>query len=1094
MAGTWDEVSASPEFNALPIEQKTAVRNEFFDREIAPRAPKEHLEEVRKEFARRTDETLKRYEMLGGVKSRPDAIQDSGEYWIEQAVKGVSQTPEFSATGADFLLNSFPGRIIEALRAAVTGTPIQKSDMAGDFRKAERGLGIIKDIPATTDLQRAFGKATEFAVASAPFSLLNIAGTTGRKSVAALIEALSTAGGAGGATIGESAGRDIGGSTGAAIGALGGGLAGGGISAIAVPKAAERGAEGAAAGIKRMFQIGTGGRKLTEDQLEEILGPKLANILKSDPAAAKRLAESTEVAKVIPNFTPDLASATGSKVIGAMKERVSREGPDILSRFNYLTEKNKESLEKFRAASFPKGGDRPQDLARVKVESDLSVLESASKRVHDDLDKQIKETDRLIDDYTRAHERAPSNAEIGDQLIALQKEARELRYAAAQAEYLPVYQLADQMGFTADIGPIVQDVRKAMQDTINPIKRDQYPSAWNAIIDFVRKKEKRITQKVMETVYKGAVPDSITQFIARNGGLSKASLSGEFKDMERLPKGLFKPTMTNLVRTAPNAKTADEMRMALIQAKYLPEDADINTMYRMIQEEFNDGKPLHFSMLDEDAANSLIAAKQADIGQEIFELQRQSRSDVVPVSFREFHEIVKRVNRDLENPGRAGENLTALKKKLDAQLNQYDDAAGVGEALKKANQFWADQFKEPFVKGAGGAMQKGRVQSEDIVEKLFLAKRERGAQDWKRIYGDNPEAAQLLYQGASDSFLKAAVGGGTSLNLGKAKTWMNRYDGFLKEFPALRAEFDGVIRGVESASAEGAERVSKLQESLKRINDAKKETERGALARVAGIENTRAVAQRAIASPEEMDAVLRLVRSNPAARQGFATELAETVLAHGNPEAYLLSHSDSLKKGFDALGPDHWKNLQAIVKGEQIMQRGGDPSRLAQTGVGGDPIQEVFGTSSSGVFSIMKGLGSWVSPEYAVFHLGGRYIFKVRRDQERAFLVELMTNPELASKLAKSYENMTPETAEQIAKGLYTQGSREAKEAFREAWEEIQPMLRLHGIRVTVNAANVPGREEFRKNAEEESRRAAQQGVKSMGDSRLRRLQGDFAR
>ncbi len=96
----------------------------------------------------------------------------------------------------------------------------------------------------------------------------------------------------------------------------------------------------------------------------------------------------------------------------------------------------------------------------------------------------------------------------------------------------------------------------------------------------------------------------------------------------------------------------------------------------------------------------------------------------------------------------------------------------------------------------------------------------------------------------------------------------------------------------------------------------------------------------------------------------------------------------------------------------------------------------------------------------------------------------------MAKELATTYKDVTPATAEAMAKGLYNTGSREAGEQLRKIKEELEPMLRLHGLRVTINAANVPGREEYREKEDAAQRAAAQKNVGAAGQKRYRDLTG----
>ena len=50
MTTPWSEVSASPEFNALPPEAKEAARQQYFKEVVAPQVPADKLSEVKTQF------------------------------------------------------------------------------------------------------------------------------------------------------------------------------------------------------------------------------------------------------------------------------------------------------------------------------------------------------------------------------------------------------------------------------------------------------------------------------------------------------------------------------------------------------------------------------------------------------------------------------------------------------------------------------------------------------------------------------------------------------------------------------------------------------------------------------------------------------------------------------------------------------------------------------------------------------------------------------------------------------------------------------------------------------------------------------------
>jgi len=54
MAEAWTDVSAKPEFQALPPDQKESARTQYFDQVVAPQVPPEKLSEVRKQFDEQT--------------------------------------------------------------------------------------------------------------------------------------------------------------------------------------------------------------------------------------------------------------------------------------------------------------------------------------------------------------------------------------------------------------------------------------------------------------------------------------------------------------------------------------------------------------------------------------------------------------------------------------------------------------------------------------------------------------------------------------------------------------------------------------------------------------------------------------------------------------------------------------------------------------------------------------------------------------------------------------------------------------------------------------------------------------------------------
>lgn len=254
MAKPWADVAASPEYQALPDDQKESARGQYFDSVVAPQVPKEKLESVRQQFNSQTGlkhtadasdpyaDTAKRPGLMEGAKRGLEQT-GIGMMQLGNALSkplGIKQFPEFQgelAKRAGQLEEQGKGTGVAGAVGEIAANPTSYIPLGG-ITKAGASLGAAA--------LKKLGPEVASKIAPSLAKILG-AGATAGAIVGGASAAISPSANSnqtlGDRGINTAIGAGLGGAVGAAAGALGAGaqkLIGAGAKAAGVPKLAEK--------------------------------------------------------------------------------------------------------------------------------------------------------------------------------------------------------------------------------------------------------------------------------------------------------------------------------------------------------------------------------------------------------------------------------------------------------------------------------------------------------------------------------------------------------------------------------------------------------------------------------------------------------------------------------------------------------------------------------------------------------------------------------------------------------------------------------------------------------------------------------------
>jgi uncharacterized protein YihD (DUF1040 family) len=379
-------------------------------------------------------------------------------------------------------------------------------------------------------------------------------------------------------------------------------------------------------------------------------------------------------------------------------------------------------------------------------------------------------------------------------------------------------------------------------------------------------------------------------------------------------------------------------------------------------------------------------------------------------SFQELHSLYKRTFRDY---GRARDDQTKnyisqLQGMLKSKLDSFEKEGPVGEVMsnltqefKAANAFYRNNYASVFKEGLGGRIAEKSVFSdmmpdEQLVRSLiFKPDNETNMAQFFEIYGDNPEARQLLRNGVLDVFSRESGvlerGEVTRNAVSKFKAKYGRALDFVPEM-------NGVFDQIDATTTMLLNRRAEIQQQRKMLD----KTIVADVAAKTGIrDEPEQILNKAIQDRRYMQALVMRGNMNETQRKALARSIADKVGEQKDPWQYLQDNAETIKPAMDMLGKDHWSNLQKLAQAKMIAER------VPEVGsVGERTLQDIgtrlLGTPVRSIFSQGRAAAQGrQSRPYMLIDLGGKYIYKIKMEEADRVLREALYDTNLAAALAK---------------------------------------------------------------------------------------------
>lgn len=997
-------------------------------------------------------------------------------YGIDMAKRGLASIPALAGMPFDAFAGgvNLVNRAINAT-AGKLGFPEQNTNLPKGHAEAvqnlgEKVLGAQRLNAPSKAAKYMVGKPAEFIAGGAPFSAALIARSLTPR-LAGLTELAS--GYAGG--VGMAAGEDLGEGAGKAIGrrlgmseeeaammgrVLGGSIvstATGGGTAMLAPQAIGR------VGQTVMDKF-LPAAKDTEEQ-KRIIGSlhtkRFREALLSDPRWRENVGESLQTAEDInrflesgtlpsgAKFEPTLAMATGTPAMRVFTQQAETESAAAGARGVEARQKINAALNEYRDGNFPRGERTLQELAA----DEIAGMEQTVAARQAELDARM---DRL-----QAKVKSGNFGEMeARELEAIRNEQYTAARALTDAEYARVYQEADKYGFQGSMDPIMGWIAR-YESNPNMVAQKE-PGFLGAIKEAIRDGAMQTRAAAVKSA-KGLanLPESMTEFVVRNGGLNKDLVAGDgLVDVSRAPQWAMRNRTAKgsnfwLVHKGETSKSPDAMRELLVDRGYLPPESSIDDMYRALESEQRSQGPLHFTMRDVDEATQILMARKQEND---FQLGRQEApfdlTAKYPAKFGVLHSILKRIreeqryyaNKNTSDGRRAMDALNELER---ITLGQIDTAGeSVAQALRGADAKYADIVAKPFYEGAAAQTFRDVKQVEN-VGRLMINRGEEGARNFKEVFGTSERANDLLWNAVLDQMGRNI--GAKEVTSARVRSFYETHRKFLDEFPEIRNRIfavDQVAQGLQNQAIE--------------LSAAKRAVQQDVLQTLVGNNNVESTLMNIAPNEAKMRQVADWARKSKPLAEEIGRTYVDAMERTGDPVAFLNAYGNNLKPIFDAIEPGQWAKIQTLMKGRVIAGRGA-PDPIVKPEIVEDVAQALTGTSTSGIFSRIRGaVYNFISPAYVLVDVGGKYFFRVQREHYRELVNQALYDPKLIRNLLDlEHELVLPKTDSAKIKALM---------------EEMKGHYANHGLRVYMgtfmNTQGEPGQEAENRKIERDMQRA----------------------
>ncbi|MCP5005378.1 MAG: hypothetical protein GY941_15795 [Planctomycetes bacterium] len=379
------------------------------------------------------------------------------------------------------------------------------------------------------------------------------------------------------------------------------------------------------------------------------------------------------------------------------------------------------------------------------------------------------------------------------------------------------------------------------------------------------------------------------------------------------------------------------------------------------------------------------------------------------ISIREFHSMMRKVNRDMgmaykgmangdPEAGALYYQLSQMKGEFQKNMDvlKRSEFGEVADKLNLADKYYINEYQNVFREGVGGRMDAlnkygDTTPDEKIVSNLVMG-RASGVDDFYKIYGESQEAQTLLENGVMDVFARKVMVDGV-YKPGAAIDFLKNNGVVMDKMPDLKGIFIDKVKARQVL----VDRQSVLHSKIAATHEAR-------LKKITGSYYPEDLVSKAMKDPRDMIALKRSVQTSedPKALLSFRHGVAKHALKQKDPFEYFLDNEDVMKIAFKE-APEHFKSLKELSEARRIISRKFESSQVSTTLIGEDPLKRAIGTSAVEAMTMAR----WVqagrlSPEYVISQMTSKGVLKFRQAEMNKVMEEALYDRGVAKMLAET--------------------------------------------------------------------------------------------
>lgn len=389
-----------------------------------------------------------------------------------------------------------------------------------------------------------------------------------------------------------------------------------------------------------------------------------------------------------------------------------------------------------------------------------------------------------------------------------------------------------------------------------------------------------------------------------------------------------------------------------------------------------------------------------------FEAAVKAGDEVEPFTIQDVMNLRSLVSDDLQDAlastspnSRLIGNLIKLKDIIDDQVGKFELPGRFSDNWRIFRKEYFEDFIDPFDNNTVFRLRNVNkrgfyVTPDEKIAGAFMRDGIEGARRFKQVFADDADAKNTMFAAIMDLMHRDVVRDGT-VQPRLLETFLRKNDGFLREFPELRA----AVTNTDDANTALLQRMRTLDAREKAVNATLLSREIAALNR--GTRTTEQEVTRLVQNPARMRTFLNSIRDNPGAIRALkqAVWLDATGMDATEMGRYMQRHHTSLRM---LLGDQHYNDLQIINRAMSMVERLPVPQGVP---VSADPLQffrNLVGQSPESVaaqINLAFGVRN-IGQQYFFTRMFGLFFRRRSLEHAQATFDELLFNPDLARNMA----------------------------------------------------------------------------------------------